>query len=82
MTPEQKLWQSVVLRAALDATSNPSSSSDDYIAQKNADAWMRTGGRDFREVCGLAGLDPDFIKEAYVGGRINAELLRSKELQQ
>jgi len=82
MTPEQKLWQSVVVKAALDATSNPSSSSDDYIAKKNADAWLRTGGRDFKEVCSLAGLDPDFIREAYIGGRINADLLRSKEAMQ
>jgi hypothetical protein len=82
MTPEQKMWQSVVVKAALDATSNHSSSSDDYIAQKNADAWLRTGGRDFKEVCSLAGLDPDFIREAYIGGRINADLLRSKEAMQ
>jgi len=82
MTPEQKMWQSVVVKAALDATSNPSSSSDDYIAKKNADAWLRTGGRDFKEVCSLAGLDPDFIREAYIGGRINADLLRSKEAMQ
>ena len=82
MTPEQKMWQSVVVKAALDATSNPSSSSDDYIAQKNADAWLRTGSRDFKEVCSLAGLDPDFIREAYIGGRINGDLLRSKELPQ
>jgi hypothetical protein len=82
MTPEQKMWQSVVVKAALDATSNPSPSSDDYMAQKNADAWLRTGGRDFKEVCSLAGLDPDFIQQAYIGGRINADLLRSKELSQ
>ena len=82
MTPEQKMWQSVVVKAALDATSNPSSSSDDYIAQKNADVWLRTGSRDFKEVCSLAGLDPDFIREAYIGGRINADLLRSKEAMQ
>jgi len=82
MTPEQKLWQSVVVKAALDATSNAPSSSDDYSAQKQADAWFRKGGSDFKEVCSLAGLDPDFIQEAYVGGRINAELLRSKDAKQ
>jgi len=82
MTPEQKLWQSVVVKAALDATSNPSSSSEDHLAQKQADAWLRAGGADFKEVCNLAGLDPDFIREAYIGGRINADLLRSKEAAQ
>jgi len=79
MTPEQKMWQSEVVIGALDATTKPSSSSEEFIAQKQADAWLRTGCADFKEVCNLAGLDPDFIREAYIGGRINADLLRSKE---
>ena len=86
MTPEQTLWQSVVVKAALDATSNPLPNTKDYtyqdLAKKQADAWFRKGGSDFKEVCSLAGLDPDFIQEAYVGGRINAELLRSKDAKQ
>jgi len=86
MTPEQTLWQSVVVKTALDATSNPEPSSKDYFAQKlikrDADAWMRAGCDDFKEVCNLAGLDPDFIQQAYIGGRINADLLRSKEAMQ
>jgi len=86
MTPEQKLWQSVVVKAALDATSNPLQNTKDYtyqeLAKKQADAWLRTGGMDFKEVCNLAGLDPDFIRDAYIGGRINAELLRSKDAKQ
>ena len=80
MTPEQTLWQSVVVKAALDATSNAPSSSDDYLAQKMADAWIRRGGSDFKEVCNLAGIDPDFIRDAYIEGRINADLLRAKDL--
>jgi len=82
MTPEQKLWQSVVVKAALDATAHYPASSEDYSAQKQADAWLRVGGADFKEVCNLAGLDPDFIRDAYIGGRINADLLRSKEAMQ
>ena len=82
MTPEQKLWQSVVVKAALDATANYPASSEDHLAQKQADEWLREGGADFKEVCNLAGLDPDFIQQAYIGGRINADLLRSKEAMQ
>ena len=79
MTPEQRLWQTVVMKALTDATAAHPASTDDIRARRDADDWVRSGGRDYRLVCALAGLDPDFIREAYVAGRIDGALLRAKE---
>lgn len=70
MTPETKLWQSVVLRAILDAYGN------ERKERVNADAWLRYGGHDFRDVCAMAGMDQVFIRQAYVTGRINVDILK------
>ncbi len=72
MTPEQRLWQTVLLTAVLDATSDRKS-----LTQAEAEAWLRYGGKQFRKVCHLAGLDPLFIREAYLEGRIDRDLLKS-----
>ena len=80
MTVEQELWQAVVLRAAMDALADNPSSDEDQRAKRDADRWFRFGGRDFREVCTLAGIDPDFIADAYKSGRIDRRLLKSKEV--
>jgi len=78
MTPEQRLWQAVVYRAAMDAL-NPTDSDEGLKAQREADVWLRRNSKDFRRVCNLAGIDPDFIRDAYVAGRIDAQLLKSVE---
>lgn len=84
MTPEQHLWQSVVLKACSDATHPaPGPYAKNYSevmqAKREADKWLRGCGRDMRQVCALAGMDPDFVSEAYIGGRIDADLLRTSE---
>jgi len=79
MSPEQTLWQTVVIKALTDATAVDPSSTDDRRARHEADSWIRSGGKDYRRVCALAGLDPDFIREAYIDGRIDGALLRAKE---
>ena len=79
MSPEKRLWQSVVVKALTDATAVDPSSDEDLRAKREADSWLRGGGKDFRRVCSLAGFDPDFIRDAYTSGRVDGELLRSKE---
>lgn len=79
MTPEQLLWQAVVFKAARDATAVDPSGDENRAAKIQADSWLRGGSRDFREACSNAGMDPAFIREAYVSGRIDAELLRTAE---
>lgn len=77
--PERRLWQAVIYQACVDALSNKSESenSEKVRARREADSWIRGAGRDFREVCSLAGLDPDFISEAYVSGKLTRSGLRS-----
>ena len=75
---ETKLWQAVVYQALRDATFT-SEAKEAKLNQRRADAWLRNGGADFRMVCDLAGFDPPFIRDAYLSGRIDAELLRGGE---
>ena len=76
MTPERRLWQSVIFQAAVDAT-NPDPKSEDLLRHKReAASWFRGRGRDFCEVCNRAGMDPDFLHEAFVAGRINRDILK------
>lgn len=79
MTPEKKLWQSVVLKAFTDATADNPSSREDVMAKRDAIAWITRGGRDYRMVCSLAEIDPDFARDAFLDGRVNADLLRAAE---
>ena len=74
MKPEQRLWQSVVYQAFIDATSPDTRAS----TQRDADAWIKGCGKNFRFACLNAGVDPDFLSEAYRNGRVNRELLKSK----
>lgn len=71
MTPEQILWQSVLLKAITDAAAINPAGDENKRAKTDADNWLRGGGRDFRRVCDFAGFDPDFIREKYIAGKIN-----------
>lgn len=56
---EQHLWQAVLWRAAQDVISTRSPEDRDF--QKVA-SWVGTyPSRDFRAVCSMAGLEPDFV---------------------
>lgn len=76
--PENLLWQSVIFQAAVDATADPDCKNDtERHARRDARDWLGGGGRDFREVCSLAGFDPDFIRKAFMDGRIDREILKA-----
>lgn len=79
MTPETRLWQAVLHRAFLDATAKDPSRDEDRWAKRDAHSWITDCGRDFREVCSMAGMDADFLSAAYRAGRFNARLLRGLE---
>ena len=74
MTGERRLWQAVLALAIADATSK---SQTNFAIQNRdpADSWIRDGRKDFREVCAMAGLDPNAVREAYVQGRVDGSLL-------
>lgn len=49
----------------------------DMRAQREADWWIRQGGRDYQTVCAMAGMDHDFLREAYEAGKIDPQILRA-----
>jgi len=76
MTPEKLLWQSVVYKAFLDATSTATGDAETIAAKRTAIEWITKAGRDFREVCSLAGMDHSFLQKAFIDGRVDRDLLR------
>jgi hypothetical protein len=79
MSPEQHLWQKVVEQAFVDATAGAAPSDDARAGtdRRKASDWIRGCGRDFRMVCGLAGMDPDFLSDAFRAGRVQRVFLKN-----
>jgi len=75
---EQYLWQSVVRQAVVDAAYRGEDRESRH-EKVMADHWLRGNGSDFRHVCNLAVIDPDFLHEAYVNGRIDRDRLKSAQ---
>jgi len=76
MTPEKALWQSVVYKAFLDATNTATGDAETIAAKRTAIEWITKAGRDFREVCSLAGMDHSFLQKAFIDGRVDRDALR------
>ena len=55
-TPEQDLWTSVLSKAAHDAIY-----SSDWLESRKAITWFKANRADFKEVCKMAGRDPDYV---------------------
>ncbi|WP_321829770.1 hypothetical protein [Thalassovita sp.] len=75
-SPEEWLWQAVVWVAVADAVSSPVTPTKQR-EQEEAYRWIAGAGRNFRFVCALAGMDPDFLPSALRAGRINSEDLKN-----
>ncbi len=60
--PLQRLWQAVVLTAFQDALSSSQKISA-QVDKRRAITWLLRSYKDFYEVCGHAGLDPEMIRE-------------------
>ena len=71
-TPETDMWQSVILKALLDATQTT-----DRYNQRVSDAWFRSRCFNFKFVCTMAGMDPEFIADAYENDRFDREILKA-----
>jgi hypothetical protein len=77
MSPEQLLFQTVIEKAFVDAI-NPDPANDiDRRAKSEAVAWIANCGRDFRRVCEWAGMDPDFLSDAFNANKINRNTLKN-----
>jgi len=59
----------------------PKASDEAIRAKRDADAWIKGDSKDYRRVCDWAGMDPDFIRDAYMSGRINREALRKSGVE-
>jgi len=66
--PEKDLWVSVLSRAALDVVRNPNP-----LERDQACNFFLRGGKHFREVCEMAGRNPD-----YVQAKMRKYILRDK----
>ena len=58
VSPEKDLWVSVLSRAALDAIRGPT-----RIERDQACSFFLKGGRHFRNVCDMAGRNPDYVQQ-------------------
>tara|TARA_R110002020_G_scaffold128925_2_gene288867 strand:+ start:1065 stop:1523 length:459 start_codon:yes stop_codon:yes gene_type:complete len=56
--PEKDLWVSVLSRAALDVVRAPN-----RLERDQACAFFMKGGRHFRNVCEMAGRNPDYVQQ-------------------
>jgi hypothetical protein len=65
------LWSAVLLTALKDACLGGGRAGGDH-AHHTADAWIRAGGADFRDVCDAAGQCPEVVRARYLGGEISA----------
>jgi hypothetical protein len=69
--PIRALWSAVLVTALKDACLGGGRAGGDH-AHHTADAWIRSGGADFRDVCDAAGQCPEVVRARYLGGEISA----------
>jgi hypothetical protein len=80
ISPEQRLYKSILVTAMLDACGRATGTrtlEDAAQAKQEAVQWFETAGPDFVEVCDLAGFEPDLVRskvKAYLAmaGSINS----------
>lgn len=67
-SPEVELWKAVVTQAVIDAswhqTGKHESVGDSIVNRDQARAWLLGNSTDFRNVCTMAGFDPDAVRES------------------
>ena len=63
-SPEQRLFQAIVLQAFEDALSTHGTKEDSYL-KKDAHDWFLERNKSFEYVCWNSGFDPEIIHEKY-----------------
>lgn len=78
------LWLAVIQQALRDAMhQSPSRSLRDTngsrstLERDSADVWIKRTRADFREVCHLAGVDPDYLRKRYIERALSPGLTRN-----
>ena len=64
-SPEEKLFQAVLLQAFEDVSTLSGSKQESYL-KKDAHDWILDNGKNFKNVCWCAGLDPDYVHDRYI----------------
>jgi len=63
-SPEQKLFQAIVLQAFEDVLTTHGNKQDSYL-KKDAHDWFLNKNNRFNDICWYAGFDPEIINEKY-----------------
>ena len=63
-SPEQRLFQAIVLQAFEDALTTQGTKEDSYL-KKDAHDWFLDRNKTFEYVCWNSGFDPEIIHEKY-----------------
>jgi hypothetical protein len=58
---EKRLWLAVINQALIDSTTS-AKEMDTPIERPKARRWLTSDGDDFRMVCEMAGLNPDYVQ--------------------
>ena len=64
-SPEQKLFQAIVIQAFEDALTTHGSKQESYL-KKDAHDWFLDKNNRFDSICWFAGFDPEIIHEKYI----------------
>ena len=62
MSPEQALWTAVLHQAWSDARKPLTREQDQYDFER-ARRWFRVGGKHFKDVCHMAGWNPEYVRD-------------------
>ena len=73
-SPEQKLFQAIVIQAFEDALTTHGSKQESYL-KKDAHDWFLDKNNRFDSICWFAGFDPEIIHEKYI------KLLRENKIK-
>ena len=63
-SPEERLFQAIILQAFEDALTTHGSKQESYL-KKDAHDWLLENNKSFQGICWYAGFEPDIINEKY-----------------
>ncbi len=80
----RRLFGAVLICGIKDALSDVPRTSEGaggWQVQKDASTnWITRNSKDFQEVCELAGLDPEFIRDAFMSGKITKKSFEKRRM--
>lgn len=62
---EERLWKGVLVTALEDCLNNSDNKTESYRKQE-AHQWFIQGGKDFKNVCHMAGIEPELVRNRYL----------------